>query len=104
MTIEELHGTVVEGFKKADERFARIDERFDEIRQEIRQEIREEMRDFRVEIEGRIQEQHETTRRRFDVMVERVETAVRIVAEGYNHLRTVVDNHEVRPQAIEKRV
>jgi hypothetical protein len=36
-------------------------------------------------------------------MVERVEAAVRIVAEGHDHLRSEVDNHEVRLQAIEKR-
>ena len=35
-------------------------------------------------------------------MVEKIEAAVRIVAEGHHHLRTVVDNHEVRLQAIEK--
>jgi hypothetical protein len=35
------------------------------------------MRGFRVEIEARIREQHEATRRHFDVMVEKVEAAVR---------------------------
>jgi hypothetical protein len=79
VTIEELHGIVVEGFRAVDDRFARIDDRFDEIRQE--------MREFRVAIETRIHGQEETTRRHFDVMVERVEAAVRIVAEGRSDAR-----------------
>jgi hypothetical protein len=36
-------------------------------------------------------------------MVEKVEASVRLVAEGHVHLTTVVGNHEVRLQAIEKR-
>lgn len=55
------------------------------------------------ELEGRIREDGEKTRRHFEVMVEKIEASVRIVAEGHGHLRTVVDDHEVRLQAIEKR-
>jgi hypothetical protein len=96
MTLEELHATVVEGFTK-------VDERFDAFRQEIRQEIGGQMGQFRGEFEGRLREEHEAMRRHFDVMVERVEAAVRIVAEGHGHHRTILDDHEVRLQAIEKR-
>ena len=60
------------------------------------------MREFHDALDTRILEQSETMRRHFDVMVEKVEAAVRIVAEGHHHLRTVLDNHEVRLQAIEK--
>jgi hypothetical protein len=60
------------------------------------------MREFHDVLEARILEQSETMRRHFDVMVEKVEAAVRIVAEGHVHRRTVLDNHEVRLQAIEK--
>ena len=95
MTIEDLHKTVVEGFQRVedrlaghDERFVGMDERFD--RMEAR-------------FETRIREEGETTRRHFDVMVERVEAAVKIVAEGYGHLQTIVDNHEARLQSLEKR-
>ena len=45
----------------------------------------------------------ETIRRHFDIMVEKVEASVRLVAEAHLHLATVVGNHEVRLQAIEKR-
>jgi hypothetical protein len=103
MTIEELHRTVVEGFRKSDERFtriderfvgiderfARIDERFDRVDERFDRvdaefvKVREEMREFHTAVEARIREEHETTRRHFDVMVEKVEAAVRIVAEGH---------------------
>ena len=123
MTIEELHRTVVDGFRKNDEqfagidarfggvderfvsiekRFARIDERFDRVDAEFVK-VRQEMRGYHDVLEARILEQSETMRRHVDVMVEKVEAAVRIVAEGHVHLRTVLDNHEVRLQAIEKR-
>jgi hypothetical protein len=36
-------------------------------------------------------------------MVEKVEAAVRIVAEGHGHLETVADNHEARLQSLENR-
>ena len=123
MTIEELHRTVVDGFGSiekrfngVDERFARIDERFVGIDERFariderfvgiderfaRMDERFDRMDER--FDPRIREEHETTRRHFDVMVEKIEAAVRVVAEGHIHLRTVLDNHEVRLQAIEKR-
>jgi hypothetical protein len=36
-------------------------------------------------------------------MGEKIEASMRKVAEGHGHLRAVVDEHEVRLQAIEKR-
>ena len=115
MTIEELRRDVADGFGNidrqlnaveqrfvvVDERFARIDERFDRIDERF---ARMDERFARMEerIDRRLREEHETTRRHFDVMVERIEASVRIVAEGHHHLRTVLDDHEVRLQAIEK--
>jgi hypothetical protein len=81
MTVDELHRTVVEGLAA----------------------LRRENREFRAAIDARFREQEETIRRHFDVMVEKVEASVRLVAEGHAHLTTVVGNHEVRLQAIEKR-
>ena len=116
MTLEELHRTVVDGFRRIDERFtagekqndqrfaasdrqfAAIDQRFAAIDQRF------DAIDRRFEVvEARIREEGETTRRHFEVMVEKIEASVRIVAEGHGNLRTVVDDHEVRLQAIEKR-
>jgi hypothetical protein len=109
MTIDELHGTVVEGFAELrrenresraaiDARFGEMDARFGEM------DARFGEMDARFgQIDARFREQEETIRRHFDVMVEKVEASVRLVAEGHVHLTTIVGNHEVRLQAIEKR-
>ena len=109
MTVDELHRTVVEGFAELrrenresraaiDARFREMDARFDGIDARFRE------TDARFgEIAARFREQEETIRRHFDVMVEKVEASVRLVAEGHVRLATVVGNHEVRLQAIEKR-
>lgn len=62
MTTDELHATMQAEFKK--------------VRQEIR-EIKEE-----------IKEEGKTTRRHFDIMVERVSDSVKLVAEGTAHNTT----------------
>ena len=109
MTVDELHRTVVEGFAELrrenresraaiDARFGEIDARFDGI------DARFDGIDARFDgIDARFREQEETIRRHFEVMVEKVEASVRLVAEGHVHLTTVVENHEVRLQSIEKR-
>ena len=109
MTIDELHQTLVNGLKSVDERFVAndgrfdgIDKRFDGIDERL-DSIDARFVELRSDLEARIKEESVTTRRHFDVMVEKVEAAVRIVAEGHVHLKTIVDNHEVRLQTIEKR-
>ena len=109
MTVDELHRTVVEGFAELrrenresraaiDARFGEMDARFGEM------DARFGQMDARFgQIDARFREQEEIIRRHFDVMVEKVEASVRLVAEGHVHLTTVVGNHEVRLQAIEKR-
>ena len=75
--------------------------------------LRAEMAATRDELSGRIDrletkltnrivEESETTRRHFDIMVEKVEAAVRIVAEVNAHHAVVLDNHEFRLKKIEK--
>ena len=54
-------------------------------------------------VEKRITEEGETTRRHFDVMVEKVNDSVRLVAEVTAHHSTVLDDHETRLQKIERR-
>ena len=123
MTIEELHREMVDGFRAVDERFVANDERFDAVDKRFDavdkkfdaidrrfdavdkkfDAVDEKFSALRSDLEARIKEEGDTTRRHFDVMVERVEAAVRIVAEGHAHLASVVDDHEVRLQTIEKR-
>jgi len=54
-------------------------------------------------LEKRITEEGETTRRHFDIMVEKVNDSVRLVAEVTAHHSTVLDDHEARLQKNERR-
>jgi hypothetical protein len=53
-------------------------------------------------VAGMIAKDHEETRRHFNIMVEKVESAVKIVAEVNAHHAVVLDNHETRLKAIEE--
>ena len=77
-----------------------MDARFDRIDLEFGN-VREEMHGIQVHLEARIREEGEATRRHFNIMVEKVEAAVRIVTAGHTHVRPAVDDHETRLQAIE---
>lgn len=65
--------------------------------------LRSEMTDLERRLEKRISEEGATTRAHFDIMVEKVNDSVRLVAESTAHHATVLDNHEARLQKIEKR-
>jgi hypothetical protein len=54
-------------------------------------------------LEKRIIEEGETTRRHFDIMVEKVNESVKLVAEVTAHHSTVLDDHEARLQKQEMR-
>ncbi len=137
MTLEELHQTVVEGFKRVDdwlakndehwarnderwarnderwaqndERWTRNDERWAQNNERWGQNgerllsIEAQFAGLRSEIDARFREEGERTRRHFEAVAERIEASVRMVAEGHAHLMTIVGNHEVRLQTIEKR-
>ena len=88
MTIEELHQTVVDGFRRVDERFVANDKRLDAVDKrsartdERLDRIEAKFAELRSDLEARIKEEGATTRRHFEVVVEKVEAAVRIVARG----------------------
>jgi len=54
-------------------------------------------------LEKRITEEAETTRRHFDIMIEKVNESVKLVAEVTAHHSTVLDDHEARLQKQERR-
>ena len=54
-------------------------------------------------LEKRISEEGATTRAHFDIMVEKVNDSVKLVAEVTAHHATILDNHESRLQKIEER-
>ena len=97
--IDEKFDAIDEKFDAIDEKFDAIDEKFDRLEAKVGRDLQV----LRSDLEARIKEEGATTRRHFDVMVEKVEAAVRIVAEGHIHLETVVDNHEARLRSLEKR-
>jgi hypothetical protein len=65
--------------------------------------VRSDMTDLEQRLERRISEEGATSRAHFDIMVEKVNDSVRLVAEVTAHHSTVLDNHESRPQKIEQR-
>lgn len=78
--------------------------------QELRAEVRSEFAEMRAEfgalevrLVDRIAGEAETTRRHFDIMVERVNDTVKVVAEGVVHHTTVLDDHERRIKSLERR-
>lgn len=49
-----------------------------------------------------IREEGKTTRRHFDIVAERMNDTVKLVAELVSHHSTVLDDHETRIQKIER--
>ena len=64
--------------------------------------LRSELNALEERIEKRISEEGATTRAHFDIMVEKVNDSVRLVAEVTAHHSTVLNDHETRLQKIEK--
>jgi hypothetical protein len=58
--------------------------------------------DLEKRLEERITEEGKTSRRHMDVIAERLESHLKLVAEVNVHHGTVLDNHDKRLQKIEK--
>jgi len=52
---------------------------------------KEELESMRTELRGEIREEGERTRRYFDVVAERLESAIGVIAEGHAHLDAKID-------------
>jgi hypothetical protein len=89
MTTDDLRTEMRKGFKKVDERFNRVDERFNGVYGEF-EKLRAEMK-----AEG------EKTRLHFDVMVEKMQESVRLVAEATAHHAVRLGHHEKRIKRLE---
>jgi len=75
----------------------------DDLRNEFRNELRNEMTGLESTLTARINEEGETTRRHFNIMVEKVTDAVKLVAEVNAHHAVVLDKHETRLTIVEKK-
>lgn len=73
-----------------------------ELTSELKSELKSALTDFEKRVEKRISEEGKTTRRHVNIMVEKVNDSVRLVAEVFAHHSTVLDDHETRLQKIEK--
>ena len=73
----------------------------DELRAEMQTEftkVRTEFKNVRTEIKT----EGETTRRHFDIMVEKVNDSVKLVAEATVHNTSRLDDHEKRLNTLQK--
>src|SRR5438874_12725759 len=52
---------------------------------------KEELESMRTELRGEIREDGERTRRHFDVVAERLESSISVIAEGHAHLDAKID-------------
>jgi hypothetical protein len=82
MTIEELHAEMLAGFTKLENRFKKGDARFDRFRAEMKR-------------EGKAIRIH------FDVMVEKMQESVKLVAEATAHHAVRLDDHDKRIKRLE---
>ena len=99
MTTEELHAAMTAGFERVAAQVAgvRADMKTDVAT------LRGEMKTEAATLRAEIRTEGETTRRHFDVMVEGMKADVKLVAEANSHHTTILDDHERRIQAIERR-
>jgi chromosome segregation ATPase len=118
MTLDEIYSELRDGFKKVDrafarsddkfatiddrfatidDRFATIDAKFAKIDDEFTK-VHAEFATLRLQMKA----EGETTRRHFDVMVEKITDSVKIVAEATLHNTSRLDNHETRLKRLEK--
>ena len=82
MTADDLRTEMRKGFKKVDERFNGVYGEFEKLRAEMK-------------AEG------ERTCRHFDVMVEKMQESVKLVAEATSHHAVRLDEHEKRIKCLE---
>lgn len=71
---------------------------------ELRDAMQSDIAAAKFELRAEIKREGRRTRRHFNVMVEKVEAAVKIVAEVNAHHSVVLDDHEARLKSIEKRI
>jgi phage protein U len=65
---------------------------------ELRDQVQHGFNELRTEVKA----EGETTRRHFDMMVERMADSVKVVAEATAHHATRLDNHEKRLKRLER--
>ena len=121
MSTDDLRTEMRDGFEKVDQRFKKVDHEFAEVRSEMREGFKRIDERFngvygefigvygefsRVygefeKLRGEMKAEGEKTRRHFDVMVERMQESVKLVAEATAHHAVRPDDHELRITRLE---
>jgi archaellum component FlaC len=108
VTIDELRTEMLAGFANNGDRFATIDDRFATIDDRFKK-VDDEFAKVRAEItmsaetiRAEIKREGETTRRHFDIMVEKISDSVKIVAEATAHNSSRLDDHDARLKRLER--
>jgi hypothetical protein len=86
MTIEELHAEMQAGFTTIENRFTKIENRFKKLEARIRADMKRH---------------EEAIRSHFDVMVEKMQDSVKLVAEATGHHAVRLDDREKRIKRLE---
>jgi archaellum component FlaC len=125
MTIEELHGEMQAGFERienrlkdvdkrldgVDKRFDRVDKQFEDVDKRF-QDVDRRFEDvdkrfkslaagIRADLKRELKRHEDTLRTHFNVMVERMQESVKIVAEATAHHVVRLDGHETRIKRLE---
>ena len=100
MATDDLRTEMRKQFKKVYERFNIVDERFNRIDGEF-EKLRTEMKAEGVKLRAEMQAEGVKTRRHFDVMVEKMQESVKLVAEATAHHAVRLDDHEKRLTRVE---
>ena len=125
MTIEELHGEMQAGFEQienrlkdvdkrldgVDKRFDRVDKQFEDVDkrfqdvdrrfQDVDKRFKSLAAGIRADLKRELKRHEDTLRTHFNVMVERMQESVKIVAEATAHHVVRLDGHETRIKRLE---
>ena len=107
MTIDDLRSEMRGGFEKVDQRFKNVDAKFARLRTETRRGFKKVDDGFNAvdrefeKLRAEMKADGERTRRHFDVMVERMQQSVKIVAEATAHHAVRLEDHDTRIKRLE---
>ena len=116
MTVEELHAEMQAGFARIENRIetgeAGIRAEMSDLKRDLKRDLKSELKrdlkrelsqEFRRELTRELQRHEAALRTHFDVMVERMQDSVKIVAEATAHHAVRLEDHDKRITRLEGR-
>jgi predicted nucleic acid-binding Zn-ribbon protein len=98
--VDQQFEKVDQQFEKVDKRFKRVDQQFAKLRSDMWKAFRTVDERFH-KLQAEMKAEGERTRRHFDVMVEKMQESVKLVAEATAHHAVRLDDHEKRIKRLE---